>query len=278
MSLRQEMLKEIKSILEEQYQVDPKSIPYGAGGYQTPPEKIPYGTPAKNKKLKPEEIPYGNPNEYKKLKPEEIPYGAGGYQTPPEKIPYGTPANNKALTPDEIPYGTPPYQTRPEDLPYGTPGKASAKKPIAKKGMFDIGSKGPQVKEIQTILATQGFDDELRGNKAGQLTSSELANLADGIFGKRTAESVKLFQKDMGLPVTGYVDQKTYEAIKKMGMGQNITTAKTPAPVSDKVAGAPRSPRTGLEESKNWADRTRESASANLFERLVKDASKKKII
>ena len=37
---------------------------------------------------------------------------------------------------------------------------------------------------------------------------------------------------------------------------------------------APRSMR----ESKNWLDRTREETASNLFERLVKDAAKKKVI
>lgn len=164
--------------------------------------------------------------------------------------------------------------------------KATAKvaKKAVRRGLFDIGSKGPKVKELQTILATQGYDDEFRGNKAGQLTYDELSKIADGIYGKRTAAAVKLFQKDNGMPQTGFVDQVTYDALTKLGRGKNIVGAtqpsgpdvspKGPSGVGASGAGAP----VPFEESKNWANRTREKSSANLFERLVKDAAKSKVL
>ena len=36
----------------------------------------------------------------------------------------------------------------------------------------------------------------------------------DGVFGERTLEAVMLFQREFGLPVTGVVDQRTWDAIR----------------------------------------------------------------
>lgn len=38
---------------------------------------------------------------------------------------------------------------------------------------------------------------------------------ADGIFGENTLEAVLLFQRDLGLPVTGTVDQNTWDAMDR---------------------------------------------------------------
>jgi hypothetical protein len=257
MSLRQEILKQIKSLLNE---AEMSEVPPNKTLTKCPPDKVQVGE------------------------------GTDGPicrdKTPAEKAVKS--ATDLILNPwnqrNQSTGVCPPGQEQTGEGPNGPicspKGDTSVRKKAIKRGLFDIGSKGPEVKEIQTILATQGFDDELRGNKAGQLDYAELSKLADGKFGNRTAASVKLFQKDMGLPPTGFVDQKTYDAIKKLGRGQNIAgkTPSAPTPVTDKVAGAPSSFRTGVRESRNWADRTREDASTSLFERLVKDVSKKKVI
>ena len=54
------------------------------------------------------------------------------------------------------------------------------------------GSKGPAVKNIQTMLGLK----------------------SDGVFGSGTTKAVQDFQKKSGLPVTGVIDQKTFKALK----------------------------------------------------------------
>jgi peptidoglycan hydrolase-like protein with peptidoglycan-binding domain len=67
----------------------------------------------------------------------------------------------------------------------------AAKKPAAFKPLKN-GSKGPAVKNVQTLLGIK----------------------ADGSFGPGTAKAVQEFQKKAALPVTGVVDQATLKALK----------------------------------------------------------------
>jgi len=73
---------------------------------------------------------------------------------------------------------------------------APAAKPAAKKAAafkpLKNGSKGPAVKNVQTLLGVK----------------------ADGSFGPGTAKAVQEFQKKAGLPTTGIVDQATLKALK----------------------------------------------------------------
>lgn len=69
--------------------------------------------------------------------------------------------------------------------------KVAAPKPAAFKPV-KVGSKGTGVKNIQTLLKLK----------------------ADGAFGPGTEKAVKDFQKSAGLPVTGVVDQATFNKLK----------------------------------------------------------------
>lgn len=60
------------------------------------------------------------------------------------------------------------------------------------------GSSGTQVSHVQQLLVTQGY----------------LMDKADGFFGNNTEYSVRAFQKDQGLPVTGAVDNRTLQAME----------------------------------------------------------------
>lgn len=52
-------------------------------------------------------------------------------------------------------------------------------------------------------------------------TYQSLPQLAvDGVFGERTLEAVMRFQKEAGLPVTGTVDQATWNAIRNCWLAQ----------------------------------------------------------
>lgn len=46
----------------------------------------------------------------------------------------------------------------------------------------------------------------------------------DGVFGERTLEAVMRFQKEAGLPVTGTVDQATWNAIRNVWLAQQSKT------------------------------------------------------
>ena len=76
------------------------------------------------------------------------------------------------------------------------PAAKPAAKPVVKKAAafkpLKNGSKGPAVKNVQTLLGIK----------------------ADGAFGPGTAKAVQDFQKKAKLPITGVVDQATMKALK----------------------------------------------------------------
>ena len=80
-------------------------------------------------------------------------------------------------------------------IPKGMDGKAPENKPVLRKG-----SRGVYVTYVQSKLVQLGYDI----GKSG----------ADGIFGAKTEEAVKKFQKDCGLSEDGVVGQATYAAIE----------------------------------------------------------------
>ena len=48
--------------------------------------------------------------------------------------------------------------------------------------------------------------------------------VVDGVFGERTLEAVMRFQREAGLPVTGVVDQTTWDAIRDAWLAQQAKT------------------------------------------------------
>ena len=49
--------------------------------------------------------------------------------------------------------------------------------------------------------------------------------VVDGVFGERTLEAVMRFQREAGLPVTGVVDQATWNAIRDAWLSQQPKTS-----------------------------------------------------
>ena len=70
---------------------------------------------------------------------------------------------------------------------------------------LDIGSRGTKVLQMQEQL-----------NTIGQVYSAIPQIAEDGIFGERTKEAVKEFQRVFGLPATGVVDYKTWYKIQEI--------------------------------------------------------------
>lgn len=72
------------------------------------------------------------------------------------------------------------------------------------------GSKGEEVKRLQTLLIMRGYDLGSYG--------------ADGDFGNKTLEAVKKFQKDNGLAVDGIVGVNTWAALENDPPKQELYT------------------------------------------------------
>lgn len=62
------------------------------------------------------------------------------------------------------------------------------------------GARGDAVKSAQCLLAAKGYSE---------------VGAADGIFGRKTDQAVRRFQKDKGLQVDGIVGPKTWAALKR---------------------------------------------------------------
>ena len=62
------------------------------------------------------------------------------------------------------------------------------------------------VKRLQTMLR--------------ELSPEEADLPVDGVFGERTLEAVMRFQRENGLPVTGEVDQETWQALQRAWQAQ----------------------------------------------------------
>jgi hypothetical protein len=72
---------------------------------------------------------------------------------------------------------------------------------VAKVATLRTGSRGPSVERLQGMLLLAGMN----------LTYSEV----DGVFGRRTEEAVKVFQKEMGQKTTGRADPRTLRMLYK---------------------------------------------------------------
>ena len=73
---------------------------------------------------------------------------------------------------------------------------------------LDIGSSGSKVRQIQEQL-----------NLIGEFYSSIPVLIPDGIYGERTADAVRAFQKIFRLPQTGIVDYPTWYKISEIYVG-----------------------------------------------------------
>ncbi len=65
--------------------------------------------------------------------------------------------------------------------------------------LLTAGNRGPEVLACQHLLAESGY----------------LTDAADGVYGPATERAVRAFQKAKDLPVSGIVDEKTMEALRK---------------------------------------------------------------
>ena len=101
------------------------------------------------------------------------------------------------------------------------------------KGTGDIerGQAGERTRAAQDKLARAGFLDEGSGRNKGR----------DGLFGPKTQEAVRAFQKAAGLPVTGKLDDATAAKLADHAPGGDPAGGKAPAKAAapKKAAAAP---------------------------------------
>jgi hypothetical protein len=92
------------------------------------------------------------------------------------------------------PFGTVAEQRAAAEVKTAAP--ATNATAAATKRVIKLGSKGPLVKEAQTLLVKHNFNCKI-----------------DGDFGPKTAQLVKDFQNKKGIPATGEVDQATWSIL-----------------------------------------------------------------
>jgi peptidoglycan hydrolase-like protein with peptidoglycan-binding domain len=78
-------------------------------------------------------------------------------------------------------------------------------------GTLSVGSRGPAVEELQTLLADRGY-------RPGP---------SDGVFGNQTRTAVKAFQSDQGLTADGIVGSATMAALEKAPVSDTGSTTST---------------------------------------------------
>ncbi|MBP5427219.1 MAG: peptidoglycan-binding protein [Clostridiales bacterium] len=76
--------------------------------------------------------------------------------------------------------------------------------------ILKLGSKGPLVRLLQSVLLNLGYN----------------IGTIDGVFGVQTQNSVLEYQRDNGLPVDGVVDQNTWTSLEKFILGYVSYTIK----------------------------------------------------
>ncbi|HEX7057243.1 MAG TPA: peptidoglycan-binding protein [Bacilli bacterium] len=103
--------------------------------------------------------------------------------------------------------------------------------PLQTVNAFGVGSRGPDVYAVQSMLKTLGY----------------YPGAIDGIYGAQTALGVKLFQRRYGLPVTGVVDFKTLQSILWAYAEAKKPRPPVPAPQAP-VPKAPNVPGLSAEE------------------------------
>ena len=115
--------------------------------------------------------------------------------------------------------------------------KASATPtPTPASGTLKVGSKGTEVKELQNRLIELGY----------------LSGKADGVFGSKTAEAVKAFQKASKLTADGVAGVKTLNSLQSAKSSGGNTTAKTTTTTAAGVT-----PSASKVQYANWYDKVK---------------------
>lgn len=98
--------------------------------------------------------------------------------------------------------------------------------------MLRNGSRGDEVKALQTALTAAGFD----------------AGTADGIFGPKTDAAVRAFQESKGLGVDGIVGPKTMAALESAKAGRPEIADRDAKTVVEDVADKARSSAQSMKD------------------------------
>ena len=126
-----------------------------------------------------------------------------------------------------------PATAKPQATATAKPQATATAKPAATKSPAEAafvtlqrGDENDEVKKVQKRLIELNY----------------LSGTADGSYGKKTETAVCDFQKAAGLPITGFVDYKTHEALFS-STAPAATPAPTPTPAPTKPSGIRREVR-----------------------------------
>ena len=127
--------------------------------------------------------------------------------------------------------------------PTPTPKAKETATPAPTNGTLTVGSKGSEVKALQNKLISLGY----------------LTGKADGIYGTKTAEAVKAYQKASKLTADGVAGAKTLNSLNNTSSSGSQTTA-APATTTSKVTTT--KPSASKVQYANWYDKVKAIAKA----------------
>lgn len=119
----------------------------------------------------------------------------------------------------------------------------------AASGTIEKGQKGSRTRDAQDALAKAGWLPENSGRNRGR----------DGLFGPKTEAAVKAFQKAVGLPVTGKLDDTTAKRLLDVAPDGDPPAGKVRSSTSSSAKDAP-DPAKGRAPGEPKPDGTRATA------------------
>lgn len=290
-SLRNKILKEIKKYLKEDYSSGTSDMPDQISRQSCPPGKKP-GTMNVDGSIGCVDM---SPSEKASLQAagdlgKKLGKGLGGGLRKGEKaIGGGLKKLLDKFGPNQSTGPCPPGQEVTGENSDGTP-QCSPKAPSPQPGDFTF--TGP-VKGGPCRLPIIAKIQEQYNNATYQMQKPKIK--VDKILGSETRKAMKnlaiFYQiKNSLIPKTcdakafkAFSDAVEYHEKNDFNLPFDSNTADKPAQTAEpgkppSWTGADAGRLEPMPESKNWLNRTREKTTSNLFERLVKDAAKKKVL
>ena len=153
--------------------------------------------------------------------------GTAGEET--QRILYSGNAKKAGSTATPSPTPTPKQDSKATPTP--TPASSTLK----------VGSKGTDVKDLQTKLIELGY----------------LSGKADGIYGSKTAEAVKAFQKASKLTADGIAGSKTLNLLKNANSSGSSSTGTTTTTSTTNTTATTVKPSASKVQYANWYDKVK---------------------
>lgn len=88
-------------------------------------------------------------------------------------------------------------------------------------------SRKQEAGQAATSLASQQSRNEIRDTQRKLDAKGYAAGPADGIYGQKTAQALRAFQRDHNVPITGHLDERTLSALGVPGAHEQAGTVAT---------------------------------------------------